>query len=232
MKRRNLPFNALRAFEAAARHSSVSAAASELSVTPSTPSFASKWLVPRPGDWYANDGAARIHLQPSLNFLDWQTQKVDFAIRCGNPPWTGLDHEFFMPIHLVPVCNADYAKNQPPLEKPLDVLMHNLIHSDEGEHSLGEEWCDWMRGCGIDCSDKMQGISFHDPALAMQAAAGGLGLAMGYVELIGTDLQTGKLVTAFENTVQHQYSYYLVYDKTNNKDRKIVEFQRWLLNQR
>jgi len=138
MKRRNLPFNALRAFEAAARHASVSGAARELSVThsaishqlklleaqlgtrlfertnrglqitdsgasllpvlsesfdrinarltalqqkqgpaviadiinvTSTSSFASKWLVPRLSSWYAEPGACRIHLLPSLDYL-------------------------------------------------------------------------------------------------------------------------------------------------------------------
>ena len=44
MNRRNLPFNALRAFEAAARHASVSAAARELSVTHSAISHQLKLL--------------------------------------------------------------------------------------------------------------------------------------------------------------------------------------------
>ena len=44
MNRHNLPFNALRAFEAAARHASVTAAASELSVTHSAVSHQIKQL--------------------------------------------------------------------------------------------------------------------------------------------------------------------------------------------
>jgi len=136
-----------------------------------------------------------------------------------------------MPIHLVPICSPDYAKKHSALETPSDVLRHNLIHSDVGEHNIGEEWCDWMRGCGIDCPDIMPGISFRDPALAMQAAADGLGIAIGYLELISADLQAGKLVTAFEGTVRHQYSYYLVYDKTSHKNQKITGFHHWLVNQ-
>ena len=44
MNRRNLPFNALRAFEAAARHASVTGAALELSVTHSAVSHQIKQL--------------------------------------------------------------------------------------------------------------------------------------------------------------------------------------------
>lgn len=152
MKRRNLPLNALRAFQAAARHSSVAGAARAPGVThsavshrlkqlerqvatrlldrgnrglritaggelllpvlsesfdridatlthlrpnqaldaiqvTSTPSFASKWLIPRLGDWYRDASASRINLLPSLDYLDLQAGKVDYAIRCGVPPW-------------------------------------------------------------------------------------------------------------------------------------------------
>ncbi len=296
MNRRKLQFNALRAFEAAARHSSVSGAASELSVTHSavshqikqleqnlgiilfkrtnrgliitaegetllpvltesfdrisaalddireveqdnvihvttTPSFASKWLVPRLGNWYAASGAARVHLRPSLNFLDLKSEGIDFAIRCGIPPWNGLEHEIYMPIHLIPVCSPDYRKNHPALEKPSDVLMHNLIHADVGEHDLGEEWCDWLQGCGVDCPKKIRGLSFHDPALAMQAAADGLGLAIGYLELIGDDLAAQKLVIAYDSKVEHVYSYYLVYNKASRAKNYIDDFHDWLLSQ-
>jgi LysR family glycine cleavage system transcriptional activator len=269
MDRRNIHFNALRAFEAAARHASVSAAAKELSVTHSavshqiklleqslgvslfqrtnrglnitahgetllpvlmqsfdqisavldeirpvnsddiirvttTPSFASKWLVPRLSDWYAENDAARVHLIPSLGDLDFETQKIDLAIRCGKPPWTKLEHEFFMPIHLVPVCSPQYRDQHPGLDTSADVLKHNLIHADIDNHNLGDEWCAWLQGSGMTCPAKFEGLSFHDPALAMQAAADGLGLAIGYLELIGRDLQMGKLVTASGSSVKHQ----------------------------
>ena len=296
MNRRNLHFNALRAFEAAARNASVSGAAQELSVTHSavshqlkllesslgvelfhrtnrglritadgetllpvliesfdristtldeirhldqddvihvtmTPSFASKWLVPRLTDWYSKSGAARVHLQPSLNFLDFKSGNVDLAIRCGIPPWAGLEHEFFMPIHLVPVCSPGYARNNKILNRPVDSLRHNLIHADVGDHKLGEDWSYWLEGCGVEPPNKMEGLSFHDPALAMQAAADDLGLAIGYLELIERDLQSGKLITAFEHTVKHQYSYYLVYKKTLKSNKLVCAFRDWLSGQ-
>jgi LysR family glycine cleavage system transcriptional activator len=294
--RRNLHFNALRAFEAAARHASVSGAAIELSVTHSavshqiklleqslgvslfqrtnrgliisahgesllpvlmqsfdaislalddirshdhddairvttTPSFASKWLVPRLGDWYSESAAARVHLQPSLGILDFESQKIDFAIRCGIPPWPDHEHEFFMPIHLVPVCSPEYLDKHGSLRDPVDALDHTLIHADIGNHDLGDEWRDWLQGCGAESPAKMQGLSFHDPALAMQAATDGLGLAIGYQELIDRDLQLGKLVSASDKTVKHQFSYYLVYNKAITNNEAVHEFRDWLFDQ-
>ena len=234
MNRRNLPFNALRAFEAAARHANVSAAARELSVTHSaishqlkllesqlgtrlfertnrgliitasgelllpvlsesfdrinatlshlqqdqdtdrasdtlyvtcTPAFASKWLLPRLASWYAEPGASRIHLLPSLDYLGLESGIVDFAIRCGIPPWEDCLHELLMPIHLVPVCSSEYAATRLPLQHPADALNHNLIHADIGEQAPGQEWRDWLQGCSVSYPEQLNGLSVKDPAL-------------------------------------------------------------------
>lgn len=293
MNRRNLQFNALRAFEAAARHSSVTAAAKELSVThsavshqlrrlekdlgvslftrtnrglsitaegkllapvliesfdrisatmddlrrvdsddcihvTSTPTFASKWLVPRLYDWYAKSDNRRINLHPSLELHELDAAGQDFAIRCGIPPWDGLEHELLMPIHLLPVCAPAYASTHRLPESTTELLDLDLIHADVGDQGLGEEWRNWLQGVGVECPRDLPGLSFHDPALAMQAAADGLGIAIGYLELIDRDLQSGRLVTLFEQTVRHPFSYYLVYPASNKKNPKLAEFRNWI----
>jgi DNA-binding transcriptional LysR family regulator len=295
MNRRNLPFNALRAFEAAARHASVSGAAAELAVThsavshqlkllesqlgirlfersnrglritaggesllpvitesfdrinatlvqlqqgrkpdsigiTSTPSFASKWLIPRLGDWYGDPSASRIHLLPSLDNLDL-TGNIDFAIRCGTPPWNDCDHELLLPIHLVPVCSPQYAANAVPINHPTDVLGHPLIHADIGDQPPGQEWRDWLLGCGVECPEHLDGLSLKDPALAMQAAADGLGLALGYLELIDRDLHSGRLVCASEQRVKHEYSYFLVRRRAQRLSTAQQRFRTWLFAQ-
>ncbi|MDJ0778069.1 MAG: LysR substrate-binding domain-containing protein [Gammaproteobacteria bacterium] len=296
MHRRKLPFNSLRAFEAAARHLSVSGAARELSVThsavshqirlleddlglrlfernnrglrltaegealapvladgfdrigsaldqlrrsdpassiriSSTPTFAAKWLVPRLRDWYVDASAARISLQPSLDFVDLRGDGFDFAIRCGVPPWDDLQHDLLMPIHLVPVCSPAYAEQHESIEKPADVLRHDLIHADIGDHGQGQEWRAWLGDNGVDCPADLPGLSFHDPALAMQAAADGLGLAIGYLELIDRDLQDGNLVTAATTSVRHEYGYYLVYPVDPELSPRLAGFREWILAQ-
>lgn len=296
MNRRNLPFNALRAFEAAARHASVSAAARELAVThsavshqlkqleaqletslfertnrglkitpdgelllpvlqeafdrisatleqvrkrekseiirvTSTPAFAAKWLVPRLSNWYAKPGTSRIHLQPSLELLDLKQDDIDFAIRCGIPPWDDCVDELLMPIHLVPVCSPGYAASRQAIEHPAEALDCDLIHADVGDNGPGEEWGDWLRGCGVDCAKNLPGLSVKDPALAMQAAADGLGLAIGYLELIDRDLNAGNLVVACDQLVKHEFSYYLVYSRPLEQQASLQLFRDWLVGE-
>jgi LysR family glycine cleavage system transcriptional activator len=140
-------------------------------------------------------------------------------------------HELLMPIHLVPVCSPEYAAARLPLQLPVDALEHNLIHADIGEQPPGQEWRDWLHGCGVDCPEQLDGLSVKDPALAMQAAADGLGLAIGYLELIDRDLQSGQLVCANAQTVKHDYSYYLAYPQPLVADSVGALFRKWLLDQ-
>ncbi|MEM7562608.1 MAG: LysR substrate-binding domain-containing protein [Pseudomonadota bacterium] len=296
MNRRNLPFNALRAFEAAARHSSVSGAAGELGVTHSavshqirqlenqldvilfertnrgliiseegsrllpvlvetfdrissvlsefdqteeqpaiqiscTPTFATRWLVPRLTDWYSRPNACRIHLIPTLEIMEVSHERIDLAIRCGIPPWPDLRHELLMPIHLVPVCSPQYAQKSGLPDSMEAIFEYDLIHADVGDHGQGQEWKDWLEGAGIEKPINLAGVSFHDPSLAMQAAADGLGCAIGYHELIEKDLHSGQLLCLSEKRVKHAFSYYLVYPGEREEDEKIAEFKTWLIQQ-
>jgi LysR family glycine cleavage system transcriptional activator len=196
----------------------------------STPSFASKWLVPRLSDWYRYQDASRIHLLPSLDNLELGGE-IDFAIRCGIPPWGDYQHELLMPIHLVPVCSPEYAAQSAPISDPADCLAHPLIHADIDSQPAGQEWRDWLSACEVDFAEPLDGLSVKDPALAMQAAADGLGLAMGYFELIDRDLQAGRLVCANEHRVKHDFSYYLVRSRSLKEDSPQARFRRWLADQ-
>ena len=62
----------------------------------------------------------------------------------------------------------------------------------------------------------------------MQAAADGLGLAIGYRELIDYDLNIGKLVIACDQPVKHPYSYYLVY-RPDQDNVSVDAFKQWLM---
>ena len=294
MNRGILPLNALRAFEASARHMSFSRAAEELCVTHSaishqikqleglldlklfrrtnrgvlltesgemlfpilsesfdrigetldglikgteettisvttTPSFATKWLMPRLGRWRMAHEALSIHLLPTLRFLDLTKGEADVGVRCGIPPWTGLKSDPIVPIHMSPVCSPSLLSGRARLKRPRDVLKFALLHADISGHALGEEWTSWLTAAGVSDVPKLAGLSFHDPNLALQAAIDGLGIAMGYLELAEQDISMGRLVYPFELTVRHSFSYYLTYPTARAQTPKIKAFRDWIM---
>ncbi len=306
MDRRKLQLNALRAFEAAARHRSFSRAAEELCVTHSavshqvkqleeqlglalfarsnrgvrltgagetllpvlgesldriagtleglvrrphgralnvttTPSFAAKWLMPRLGRWRAAAGTAEIHLVPTLEMLDLagsaqrgrggagNSGGADLGVRCGLPPWPGLAAEFLLPIHMSPVCSPALLASREGLSDPRELLELPLIHADVAGHPLGEEWRSWLAAAGVADCGELQGLSFHDPGLALQAAIDGLGVAIGYRELAEPDLAAGRLLRPFDLALRHAFSYYLVYPAGRAEEPVIAAFRDWIL---
>ncbi|MEM7170537.1 MAG: LysR substrate-binding domain-containing protein [Pseudomonadota bacterium] len=213
-------------------------AAKSLSVT-ATPSFATKWLMPRLGALRQMQGDLSINLLPTLRYLDLIMGEADVAIRCGKPPWKGLKSHLLMPIHMSPVCSPGLLVGENSIVAPQDVLAQTLIHADIGGHEAGEEWRAWLAAAGVEMmglagsagvagSARLEGLSFQDPNLALQAAVDGLGLAMGYLELAEPDIAAGRLVYPFKAQVRLDFSYYLTYPVERAQEPKIRDFARWI----
>ena len=193
-----------------------------------TPSFAAKWLVPRLSRWRGFHGDLGIHLVPTLRMLEFARSEADVGIRCGLPPWPGLQAELLLPVTMTPVCSPALLAAGAALSRPRDVLDHGLIHADVTGHVLGEEWRTWLMAAGVRDFGDLAGLSFHDPGLAMQAAIDGLGIAIGYLELAGPDLAAGRLVRPFEVQVRHNFSYYLVYPAARQNEPGVSAFRHWI----
>jgi len=201
-----------------------------LTVT-ATPSFAAKWLVPRLSRWRARNGDLGIHLVPTLRMLEFAKDEADIGVRCGLPPWPGLQAEFLLPVTMTPVCSPALLAEGAALRRPRDVLNHSLIHADVTGHVLGEEWRTWLEAAGAGEVGGLAGLSFHDPGPAMQAAIDGLGIAIGYLELAEADLAAGRLVRPFAQQVRHGFSYYLVYPAARRREPGIAAFRAWILKE-
>ncbi len=190
-----------------------------------TPAFASSWLIPRLGQAHEKFD---IQLQPTLEFVDVGGGAADVAIRCGVPPWDGIDAELLVPIHMTPVCSPAFIRAHGRLSVPDDSLGLPLLHADAGAHPLGEEWRLWLAACGVVPARPLGGQSFRDPGLGIQAALNGLGISMGYIELVEPELAAGRLVRPFDVAVRHPYSYYLATSSQGRADARIEEFRRWI----
>lgn len=201
-----------------------------ISVT-TTPSFATKWLVPRLRRWREQQEDLSIHLQPTLRFLDLVKGEADVGIRCGTPPWRGLNADLVLPIHMTPVCSPSFLEGRNQLRTPRDILEFALVHADITGHDLGEEWRTWLTAAGVTDVVRLDGLSFHDPNLALQAAVDGLGIAMGYLELAEHDISAGRLVSPFSLAVRHPFSYYLTYPGTRAQTPKIKAFRNWIMDE-
>ena len=211
----------------ASRVESLSTAEGGLRVT-ATPSFLSGWLIPRLESFQSVLPNKELRLLPTLAFLDLGTDEADIGIRCGVPPWPGLEAEFLLPIHMSPLCSAALLAGEDRVTLPQDLLRLPLIHADAGTHPTGEEWRLWLTAAGVGAIPELTGPSFRDPALAIQAAISGLGVAIGYQEIFGPEVGEGRLIQPFELAVRHPFSYYLVYHRGRAAEPDIKAFRDWI----
>ena len=63
---------------------------------------------------------------------------------------------------------------------------------------------------------------------ALQAAADGVGVALGIRPYIDDDLRAGRLVAPFENSVKKGSRWYLIYQPSRQNDPTLKSFKSWI----
>lgn len=188
------------------------------------PSFAIRWFIPRWTRFYDRHPNVDVRLTTSLAPVDFARDDYDMAIRVladdEVPP--GLCAHRVVDVETMPVCAPDLAAR---LTTPADLVRVALLHADPRP----DDWPRWLAMAGVDGIDATKGQRFESVNLATQAAAEGLGVAIGLKALIRDDLAQGRLVRPFGPVRRSRRSMQLVYPEARAGDAKLAAFRDWLL---
>lgn len=182
-----------------------------------TPSFASKWLVPRLSEFTALHPDIDIKTVASEALANFQSDEIDVAIRQGKPPFgSSVKSELLARLDLCAVCSPDFARKIPPINEVKDFANHPLIQDGHAH------WQTLFDENQLEASHRM--LKFNQTALAVDAAANGQGIALAPKILIESDVSQGKLKILWQDHSQDQDGYYAVWlDKSGaNPDRDLV----------
>ena len=94
-------------------------------------------------------------------------------------------------------------------------------------HAL-DDWPRWLKAAGVPRLTS-KGPQFEFYGQALQAAADGVGIAMGIRPYIDDDLAAGRLVTPFAQTVPKGQRWYLVYHPARIEEPGFAAFRGWLM---
>ncbi len=192
------------------------------------PSFASKWLLPRLGRFRERCADVEIRIEADERHADLAADGIDLAIRFGRGVYPGLSTALLMRDVVFPVCSPALLERGLPLRQPKDLLQHVLLHDAGAEHDgSGEDWRDWFRSAGLPVL-RLEGPRFSPGQLALQAAATGLGVALGRGSLVQDDLAEGRLARPLNHAVPTGFSYYLVQRPRPIPNRHLAAFIDWL----
>jgi LysR family transcriptional regulator, glycine cleavage system transcriptional activator len=163
------------------------AARTEISVLPS---FATRWLLPRLPRFKRTHPGFEIHLRTEHELVDFRQRAAapDFAIRYGLGAWKGVHAERLLDENLSPVCSPSARNKAFDIRKLLSRFP--LIH-DSNE----DAWTLWFSCTGIRPPRRVpRALTFSDYNLVLEAAAQGMGVALGRTGLIERNLADGSLV--------------------------------------
>jgi LysR family glycine cleavage system transcriptional activator len=184
------------------------------------PTFAMRWLIPRLADFRKEQPDIDVRITTggaAAPFADdWSC-----GIKLGDGAWPDLVAEPLFAADLQPVCAPRLALQ---LKKPTDLKGPNLLRV---AHAV-EDWPLWLKAAGAGRLTA-RGPEFQFYGQALQAAADGLGVAMGITPYIDDDLVAGRLVVPLSLVVPKGMRWYLVYRSFRTTQRDFAAFRRWII---
>lgn len=186
------------------------------------PTFAVNWLLPRLARHRPAGMEIEIETEPDVVDLSVRPD-LDCAIRLGRGSWTDTASQMVLPVEAYPVASPAFLADR-PVRTPRDLARHALI----GSTHQPDFWPEWFRLSGLAVPDGPS-ASFDNLQLVYEAAANGLGIAIGLHPLVRPYLDNGRLVRLWPGGVRLSRSFHLVRHSRHGKDRRIDRFRDWLV---
>jgi LysR family glycine cleavage system transcriptional activator len=184
------------------------------------PTFAIRWLIPRLADFQKHAADIEVRFATGGEAApfsdDWTC-----GIRLGDGEWPGLAATALFEADLTPVCAPSLARR---LKRPEDLKSATLLRVAHAP----DDWPRWFKAANLS-GIQPHGTKFDYYGHALQAAADGVGIAMGIRPYIDDDVAAGRLVAPFALSVPKGARWYLVYRAAREGEPAFVAFCDWIV---
>jgi LysR family glycine cleavage system transcriptional activator len=198
------------------------------------PTLTAQWLIAQLPRFCAQVPEVDVQLVTTASVLDFDPAAFEVSLRClstaelaalqARPAWRGVAVGRFLPDAVTPVCSRDWLARSGALARPADLRRHTLLHS----RSTPQLWRQWLALAGADKLRPAGELVFDHAHLAVQAAAQGLGVALGSPELVADALAGGLLVAPFPGLLLHEKDFYWIRSPRAADDAHAQAFCAWL----
>jgi LysR family glycine cleavage system transcriptional activator len=190
------------------------------------PAFAVKWLFPRLGRFRKAHPNTDVRISTITDIQDLAQGRLDLVVQLGGGHYPGFRSDLLLKEYRFPVCSPNLVRRSNPLRAPKDLLQYTLLHDE-----YRSEWPVWLRAHGILDMDSSHGPSFTEESLAVQATIQGQGISLGRSLLVEQDIEAGRLIRPFKESLPCSFSYYLLCPTGSVDCSEVAEFREWLLRE-
>jgi LysR family transcriptional regulator, glycine cleavage system transcriptional activator len=189
-----------------------------------TPTFASKWLIPRLPDFTTRHPQLDLHILATERISSFQADGVDLAVRYGRPPFgPGLSVDLLFEQEIIAVCSPMLLNGRTPPETTDELMRYTLLHDF---HNFWPEFIEKHLGGSAQASFK--GISFSQTSHAIEAAIAGQGIVLANRSFVANDIEAGRLEQLFQASLHGRSDFYLVRPRYR-KSEAIEKVVAWML---
>ena len=194
----------------------------------STPSFASRWLLPRLWKFSTQHPNIPIRILTSCDAPNLKQGAADLAIWQGEDLEVSgiekLHKEFLFEETIYPFCSPHLAQAI-HLTKPEQLLGCWLIHYESG----GYPWQSWFAQAGVTMNrESVQWMEVSTFDHAMNAVMAGHGACLASDSLAADYIERGLLIKPFNIGMTPGISFNLIYDEESPRRKRIAAFSNWL----
>ena len=191
-----------------------------------TTAFASLWLMPRLGGFWAMHKQVALNHAISDNPEDEGFRSADIRIRYGNGVWPGELATHLFDDTIYPVCGRIFAQ-QNELTQPEQLASFPLLRLDSLDPSwIG--WSSWIAQWGVVLPNS-NFRHFNNYVVALQAAEENQGVALGWDSQVETLIQHNRLVRLGDMEMKAPGSYYLTWDNNRPLSEQARLLSEWLV---
>jgi LysR family glycine cleavage system transcriptional activator len=192
-----------------------------------TPTFASKWLIPRLGDFADTNPDIDLRLLATDRLSHFHTDAVDLAVRYGEPPFgAGLNAEPLMQQRVIAVASPALLadKGRPTTFEALQGFV--------ALHDAHDFWPAFSAALFPGhAQPTARNLRFNQTSLAIEAAVAGQGITLASLAFVKADLDAGRLVQVFPLQLQLDKAFYLVWPRKAQQTATLQVVRDWLKQQ-
>ncbi len=185
------------------------------------PTFGMRWLLPRLLRFNERHPRIEVTVDTSQRQVDFSRDGIDIAIRMGRGDWPGLHATCLVREKLVPVCAPHLA---PTIRSADDLRRMTLLHVIRAS----EDWAAWGTFAGVDVANITGGLRFDSIQMALEAAVSGIGVALGRLPLVDSDLAANRLVQVLGPPRFCSTGYWLVMQRETVQRPEVRAFCSWI----